>query len=464
MIESTWLPGLVVLAAGLLVGLALAFRFRGEGVKPTNSRSTPPDLSLKIRDLEARRDDLYRRIRAADEDKLGAEEVTALEGAAANTLRELDVLTGQLPPAAMQETAAKEKQEGDAGSPTQTATEEPQRQTSRTKNPLLMGFAFGAAMVAVISLLVYWAVKDAQPSAPMGPQPTQTSASGEPPHEGQVEVSPELAAQITDLQSQLVTDPQNWLAKKQLALSYVDAGQFFEAFSEASQVLQQFPDDPDGLLVHGIVRLTMGQAEQAVGLLDQVLAQHPDHRQALIYRGLALYQSGQVERALDTWEMGLQLVGGSDPELEELIHMAQSGATQPAGMMPADHPSGSPPVPQSSAGAAGPATQELDPNGYSLSLDLASGVQVAPQSTLFIFLRPEAGGPPVAARRVTLPSFPVQIILGLDDSMMGAELPDSGILVARLDADGNVATSDASDLAVEVLATKGQRVSLTLGQ
>lgn len=56
------------------------------------------------------------------------------------------------------------------------------------------------------------------------------------------------------------------------------------------------------------------------------------------------------------------------------------------------------------------------------------------------------------------------VTLGIDDSMMGAELPDSGVLVARLDADGNVATADAADLAVEVLATKGQQVSLTLGQ
>ena len=329
----------------------------------------------------------------------------------------------------------------------------PAPETAKTRNPVLVGFAFGAAMVAVVALLVYWAVEDAQPTAPMGPQPTQAGASLEPPHEGPQEVPPELAAQIADLQNRLVTDPGDWTARKQLALSYVASGQYFEAFSQASQVLQQSPEDPDGLLVHGIVRLTMGQADQAVGLLDQVLAQYPDHRQALIYRGLALYQTGKVEQAIDTWDMGLQMLGGSDPELEELIDMARSGASQPAGMVPASPPP-----------AEMPTSQEPDPNGYSLTLELAPGARVAPQATLFVFLLTEAGSPPVAARRISEPRFPLAISLGTDDSMMGAELPDSGTLVARLDTDGNVATNQAGDLSAEIYVSKGQLSSLILGQ
>ena len=97
MTDATWLPGLLVLAAGLVLGLVLAIRLRGQGDKKAKSqkRTETPDLELKIRDLEARRDDLYRRIRAAEEDSVGSDEIAALEDAAAHTLRELDQLRGQ---------------------------------------------------------------------------------------------------------------------------------------------------------------------------------------------------------------------------------------------------------------------------------------------------------------------------------------------------------------------------------
>ena len=90
--------------------------------------------------------------------------------------------------------------------------------------------------------------------------------------------------------------------------------------------MQRLPDDPDALLVHGIVRVSMGQFEVGRDLLDRVLATYPDHQQALLYRGLALYQLGEVEQAVDTWQIGLEMAGGSDPDFEELLRMAESGA------------------------------------------------------------------------------------------------------------------------------------------
>jgi len=47
---------------------------------------------------------------------------------------------------------------------------------------------------------------------------------------------------------------------------------------------------------------------------------------------------------------------------------------------------------------------------------------------------------------------------------MGAELPDSGTLVARLDTDGNIATNQAGDLSAEIYVSKGQLSSLILDQ
>ena len=58
----TWLPGLVVLAIGLAAGLIAGRRFKGAKEQPGDR-----DLELQIADLEARRDDLYRRLREIDE-------------------------------------------------------------------------------------------------------------------------------------------------------------------------------------------------------------------------------------------------------------------------------------------------------------------------------------------------------------------------------------------------------------
>lgn len=446
MSEDVWLPALIVLSAGLILGLLLAFRLR---VSSPDAKGETADRELKLRDLEARRDDLFRRIRAADEDHLGAGEKASLEDAAALTLRDLDHLQGQL---------SDKRQDSEQLPHPDPEAKSGASPSASKRNPLLTGLAYGAVMVLVIGLLVYWAVRDAQPAGGMGgPAPTQADSAMDPPHESQMQVPPELASQISELQQRVVANPDDWTAKNQLALTYVAAGQFFEAFDLASQVLRQFPDHPDGLLVHGIVRLTMGQADQAVGLLDRVLAEHPDHRQALIYRGLALYQLGEVEQAMDTWDMGLQMAGGSDPELEELLVMAQSGQSQPAGMTPPTPVANSPAPPTATAG-------QVDPRGFALQIELAAGAQPAPQAILFVFLRPEGGGPPVAATRITSPAFPLAIVLDASHSMMGAELPEQGILVARIDTDGDVTTTDATDLVVEIPASKGQLTRVTLGQ
>jgi cytochrome c-type biogenesis protein CcmH len=446
---ATWLPSLIVLGTGLVIGLLLAYRLRQASSTPSAVEAA--DLQLKIRDLEARREDLYRRLRGADEDHLSPAEIAALEETAARTLLELDQLSGQVPKRALQADHAPEapptpQVSSDAGRP--------------ARSPLVMGLAFGAGMVLIVALLVYWAIRDAQPK-PQAGAPAPMAQGMEAPHEGQVQIPPELAQAIADLSARVTADPEDWPARKELALTQLAGAQFFEAFNQATQILQRFPEDPDGLFVHGVVRLTMGQTNQALDLMDRVLAQHPDHKQALLYRGLALYQMGNVEQAVDTWEMGLQMVGGRDPDFEELLAMARSGAAPAAPEMPPV--SGSPAQGATVPSGTNPALQAPAADGFSLQIELAEGIAPAPEATLFIYLRTQDGGPPVAARRVVAPSFPAQITLTAADSMMGAELPDKGTAVVRLDSDGAASTTSEDDLYIEAPATKGQTVKLTLG-
>ena len=316
--EMTWAPSLLVLTVGLATGIWLALRFRQQAAE---KEAEAADVALKIRDLEDRRDDLYRRLRAADEDNLSHSERDSLVDAAARALMEFDRLQEQQPAIAPAKAATVEQDERD---PVQQPATNGAVQRGR---PMFTGVLIGAAMVGIVALLVYFAVRDAKPAAqqPMAPQAAPGAA--EDPHSGQMAaLPPALAAQAAELQTRIVNNPEDWAAKKQLSLILLSAGQFFEAFSLAGEVLQRTPDDPDALLVHGIVRVSMGQFEVGKDLLDRVLAAYPDHQQALLYRGLALYQLGEVEQAVDTWQIGLEMAGGTDPDFEELLRMAESGA------------------------------------------------------------------------------------------------------------------------------------------
>ena len=451
MSEMTWAPGLVVLAVGLATGVWLALRFRQQAAA---KEAAAADISLRIRDLRDRRDDLYRRLRAADDDNLSEAERASLVDAAARTLMELDRLQEELPEASPERKEAPLKgqsrgeSEGDEIMPAAAAGGSPRR-----GNPMVTGILIGAAMVGIVALLIYFAVRDARPTDQQPMAPVATGAMDDP-HAGQMApLPPELAAQVADLQARIVNDPQDWTAKKQLALIMLSAGQFFEAFTLAGEVLQQFPEDPDALLVHGIVRVSMGQFEAGQDLLDRVLAQHPDHQQALLYRGLALYQLGQVDQAVDTWLIGLEMAGGSDPDFEELLAMAEAGVNI-GGAGPQAQASSNSPAAASPAGAA-----------YSVRLELAAGAVPPANATLFIFLRDSEGGAPVAVSRVVSPNFPLQVSLSAADSMMGeGELPGTGILVARLDGDGSVTTAEPGDLQAEASATIGGLTTLVLGQ
>ena len=196
----------------------------------------------------------------------------------------------------------------------------------------------------------------------------------------------------------------------------------------------------------------MGQSEAAIDLLDRVLARFPEHLQAMVYRGIALFQLGEVERATDTWEMALEQAGGRHPQIERLLAEARQAPTQaPPPASPATPPTGPPPA------ASG------DRSGAFLArLELAPGARAPAGAVLFVFLRPAGGGPPVAARRIASAALPVEVTLDASDSMMGAELPETGELTARIDTDGSASTRDPGDLVATATAHRGEPVRLVL--
>lgn len=437
--DVAWLPSLLVLGIGLAIGLAAGAAVR----RGRRDKTAKAEQELRLRDLEARRDDLYRRLRSPD---LNEGDRDSLELAAAHTLKELERL-------APKRGRAKPPEPAPSPAPPAAPAAAPR---SGIRHPALVGFVAGMAVVLLVGWLVYLAFRDSGAATAV---PQTASGSAEAPHPDSGELPAEARRELERLEAAVAAAPDDLLARKRLALARLDAGLYFDAYRDAEAILASRAEDPDGLFIQGVVRVTMGQNEPAVELLDRVLARFPEHLQAMIYRGLALAQAGSVDQALDTWEIALDMAGGRHPELERLIQMAREpqGGALPgpqAAAPPAAAPPATPP-------AAGPGPTPAGP-AYRATVTLAPGARPPGGAVLFFSLLPAGGGPPVAVQRIESPRFPLELELDQRHSMMGAELPGEGVLVARLDADGSASTRGPGDLEARSEASAGARLSLVL--
>lgn len=443
-------PGLIVLALGLLAGFLLAARLRRGRSSATAGVSRHADLDLELADLAARRDEIYARLGSEAEEITEAER-RELELAAARTLKRMDEIeqrTGKrMPPAARVPSTAP---------------------VAGGRRAALVGFAFGAGFAVLVSLLVFWAMRDATP-APVTAAAASPAAPGDDAHERLQDLSPQARARVGALMARLDANPEDLGARKALTETLVMEGLFFEAYEQSERILDQQPGDVDGLYFQGLVRLTMGQDDLAAALLDDALAREPEFVSARLVRGMARLRQGDRRGAIEDWRRGLEAAGGEHAGLGQLLSMAEAGAS-------AEQILGSPP-PASGDAPASPAGGRASPppaaarpaasmeNAFHLRVELAPGVSGAPGAVLYAFLRTGAGGAPAAVKRIDAPSFPLQLSLGAGDAMPGLEgrqLPETGLLVARLDSDGSVTTRDPADPTAETEARLGETVTLVL--
>ena len=98
-----------------------------------------------------------------------------------------------------------------------------------------------------------------------------------------------------------------------------------------------------------------------------------------------------------------------------------------------------------------------------IDIDPSVRSRIAPGAVLFVFAREAgaAGGPPVAVKRLS-PTFPAAFELGESDSMMGQPFPDSLVIEARLDSDGDPTTRSPTDPKARVERVKVGRSDVHL--
>lgn len=93
------------------------------------------------------------------------------------------------------------------------------------------------------------------------------------------------------------------------------------------------------------------------------------------------------------------------------------------------------------------------PESVSGTIRIEPGIQskVRKARTMFIFLSPEKGGPPIAVQRLVRVEFPYKYVLTKDDAMkLGQSLKGNVRVWVRLDADGNMGPFVQGDFSGEI--------------
>ncbi len=210
---------------------------------------------------------------------------------------------------------------------------------SRGWRAALAGYAAGLATAGVIVLLLRGGSPGPEVAVPASlptpaPAPVSTATPAATPaaagaatvvQHSAAPLSAEARSRIAPLEEKLAADPADLVTRKQLAVVLLQNQQLMLAYEHASAILAAQPGDPDGLYVHGVVRLAMGHAPKAIELLDQVLARYPDHAMALVARADAQRKIGDEGGAAITEARARQAARANGDEVEQLLDAAPDG-------------------------------------------------------------------------------------------------------------------------------------------
>jgi cytochrome c-type biogenesis protein CcmH len=232
---------------------------------------------------------------------------------------------------------------------------------------------------------------------------------------------------------------ESLLAQGRAALDRRDYSQAIESFKK---VLSADPNNPEALAYMGLILAQAGHSDGALSAYDRALAADPNFPIALWGKGMLLAQTGgdpAEARSLLEKVSTMMPVGPEKTEVEKII--ADLG--KPSSAARASAATGkTAPTPAQSAGAAIEGIIDVDAKAKP-ALD--------PKAVLFIIAKSTNGaGPPLAAKRIANPKFPLKYSLGAADVMMpGTPFSGKVFVSARLSKDGNAATKGPGDLAGE---------------
>jgi Tfp pilus assembly protein PilF len=407
---TDWVSAIAILAAGLVLGALFVYLN-----KRKSAQTLGGDVDLERKDLEAKRDALVQQLR---DPSLGIDERQRLERETADVLRKLDAYKRTAPPA--------------------TSAAAP----SMAMNPTIKGFIWGAASTAALFGLGYFVMQQSKPR-----QQGDELTGGIAQTQQQAPMAPAQAdAALQQLQAAAQAQPENLQLRNDLAQAYFERENLMEVFQQTKIVLAKEPDNSRALTLQALVRMTMGETDDATKMLQHATQSDPKNLDGWVALAWVYAQSNRMPDA----ERMIAEAGRQVPEqrarlanvfvqMKAQLAQHEMAAQQGGGGLPEGHPD----VDGAAPAAAGAAPAASGP-GVRVTLDLDPA---ATQRTgiVFVIARNPAGGPPVAVKRVVATSFPMNVDITAADSMMGQTLPASFRVEARLDSDGDPLTKPATD-------------------
>ncbi len=422
-----WVPGLIVLAVGLVLGIGLVWRLRAASRRAARALDSVP--AVEMRDLAGKSEALLRQLRELEDtaskrtpEQL-ARERYALELEAARALLALEER-------GMSTKLASEIAQPEPALPARTAD----------GRAGLRGFFWGIGSAAGVLLLGLFVYQSAKPREPGG------SVTGNTPITSKPAVGESATAEEASLQAALARNPDDLEGRLALARLYVERKQWMGVWNETAKVLERAPGNPRALAYQSMVRLAMGQVDVAVSLLTKALASDPDMEEGYAYLALAYARKGRMPAA----EAAIARASKRFPERAADLrrYLTELKGETPVPQANAVSGGPDPHVGLATPGEGAPQRSRTTGRGVSGTVDVDPSLRsnLPPGGVLFVFAR-AAGvseGPPVAVKR--LPArFPAAFELTEADSMMGQALPNQLLIEARLDEDGDPTTRSPSD-------------------
>ena len=209
-----------------------------------------------------------------------------------------------------------------------------------------------------------------------------------------------------------------------------------KVFEQTKAILEIEPGNAHALTYQALVRVAMGQADQAETMLLTALKTNPRIEDAYIHLAIARIQLGNRDGAAQAIADGQKQFPDDKEALAQVFAQITSAVDEKkTDAEIAPHPET----------ASAPESSSV--SGVEIVVELKAGETAPPGALLFVIAR-EAGfgsGPPVAVKRMPATGFPVTVTLTDKDSMAGESLPGLLRIDARIDRDGDPLTKDPRD-------------------
>ncbi len=251
--QVQWMPALLALGVGAVLGIVVLFRNRGSVPAPEESI----EAVLTLRDLEQEREAVLAQLRELDDrapnasrDRLelelqGARVLRAIESLGAGA--QAEVPGARRAPLRPEDTPAPET----AASP-------------------WTAFAWGVVTVLIVAGIGLFVSRSATQK--------EGSAMAAAPQEAAPTPSPELA----QMEAAVTADPDNVEMRLAATRGYLMANQLMDVWRHTEYILQRQPANPAALTYQSIVRAAMGEMDAALEMNRRALLEDPDFIDAYV--------------------------------------------------------------------------------------------------------------------------------------------------------------------------------------